>query len=91
MTWCASLVRDSGLVVVQSMPYWASSPKLPLEITASARPPDSSSRVAMDWAINVGSRSTTDDRLGPKRMFSVCIAAAANSNHMSLCHVSSAA
>lgn len=30
-TWRASLVRDSGLERVQSMPYWARSPKLPLD------------------------------------------------------------
>jgi hypothetical protein len=38
-------------------------------------------------------RLTQDDAgvLGPNRMFVVCWAAAANSSHMSLCHVSSAA
>ena len=91
ITWWASLTRDSGLVRAQSMPYWASSPKLPLEITHSARPPVSSSSVAAAWQISVGSRSVIGDRLGPNRMFSVCPAAAANSSHRSLCQVSSAA
>ncbi len=73
------------------MLYWASRPKFPHESTASARPLVSSSRVATDWAISVGSRSTTEDKLGPKRMLVVSAAAAANSSQRSLCHVSSAA
>ena len=64
---------------------------LPHEMTHSARPPVSSSSVAAAWAISVGSRRTTPERLGPNRMLVVLSAAAANSNHMSLCHVSSAA
>ena len=35
-------------------------------MTHSARPPVSSSSVAAAWAISVGSRSTTPDRLGPE-------------------------
>ena len=76
---------------VQSMPYWASRPKLPLPSTTSARPFVSSSSVAAAWAIRLGSRSTTPETLGPNRMFCVLSAAAANSSQRSLCHVSSAA
>jgi hypothetical protein len=85
------MTRESGLVPFQSMPYWARRPKLPLDSTTSARPPVSSSRVAVACAMSVGSRRTTPETLGPNRMFVVCWAAAANSSHMSLCHVSSAA
>jgi hypothetical protein len=85
------LTRDSGFVVDQSMPYWASRPKLPDDSATSARPEVSSSSVAAAWAISVGSRSTTVDTLGPNRTCSVCPAAAANSNQRSLCQVSSAA
>nr|WP_255614844.1 hypothetical protein [Saccharopolyspora sp. 6V] len=91
ITWCASRTRDSGFVRAQSMPYWASNPKFPLEITTSARPPVSSSRVAAACAISVGSRSVTGETLGPNRMRRVRAAAAANSSHRSLCQVSSAA
>jgi len=90
-TFSPSTVRDSGLVVVQSMPCWASNPKFPLPSTTSARPPVSSSRVAADWAMSAGSRRTTPERLGPMRICDVCEAAAANSSHRSLCQVSSAA
>jgi len=90
-TWCASLRRDNGFVFAQSMPYWASSPKLPDPSTHSARPPVSSSRVAVAWAISDGSRSVTADSDGPNRMFFVLSAAAANSSQRSLCQVSSAA
>ena len=91
MTWTPSLTRESGLVWAQSILYCASRPKLPDPSTTSARPFVSSSRVAAAWAISVGSRSTTPDRLGPKRMFVVSLAAAAKSSHRSLCQVSSAA
>jgi hypothetical protein len=91
MTFVPSITRERGLVPVQSILYWASSPKLPLPITTSARPFVSSSRVAVAWAISVGSRSTTPETLGPKRTFVVLSAAAANSSHRSLCQVSSAA
>ena len=56
MTSCASLMRENGLIVFQSVPYWASMPKLPQEMTPSARPPVSSSRVASAWQMSVGSR-----------------------------------
>ena len=85
------MTRDSGLVPFQSTSYWASKPKLPLPRTASARPFVSSSRVATAWAISVGSRNVTADTLEPKRTRDVWAAAAANSNHRSLCQVSSAA
>ena len=91
MTCMPSFTRESGLVLVQSMLYCASRPKLPLPSTTSARPSVSSSSVAAACAISVGSRSTTPDTLGPKRTFVVLSAAAANSSHRSLCQVSSAA
>jgi hypothetical protein len=71
--------------------YSASRPKFPLPRTTSHRPPVSSSSVAADWAISVGSRSTTPERLGPMRIPEVCCDAAANSSQRSLCQVSSAA
>jgi hypothetical protein len=71
------------------MPYWASRPKLPVETTISVRPPVSSSSVAICWQISVGSRRKTCVTFGPKRMFFVSRAAAANSTPGSLCHVSS--
>ena len=45
--------------------------KLPLDSTASARPPESSSSVARTCAISVGSRRVTGETLGPRRMFRV--------------------
>ena len=89
MTCSASLSRESGFWRSHSMPYCASSPKLPVETTHSARPPESSSSVASDWQISVGSRRNTCVTLGPKRMRSVLSAAAANSTQRSLCQVSS--
>ena len=47
MTWTPSLTRDSGFCFDQSMPYCASSPKLPDDSTTSARPFVSSSSVAV--------------------------------------------
>ena len=91
ITSTPSLTRESGLVFFQSMPCIASSPKLPLESTTSARPSDSSSRVAAACAISVGSRSTTPETLGPIRMFVVSAAAAAKSSQRSFHQVSSAA
>ena len=91
MTSTPSLTRESGLVFDQSMPYCASSPKLPLESTTSARPFVSSSSVAAACAMRVGSRSTTPETLGPIRIWLVSAAAAAKSSHRSLCQVSSAA
>ena len=91
ITWCASCTRDSGRRLAQSMWYWASRPKLPHEMTHSARPPVSSSSVATACVISVGSRRMMPDTLGPKRICRVLSAAAANSSHMSLCQVSSAA
>jgi hypothetical protein len=79
------------LVFVQSMPYCASRPKLPLESTTSARPPLSSSRVAAAWAISVGSRSMTPETLGPILIWEVSADAAANRSHRSFHQVSSAA
>ncbi len=90
-TCTPSITRDSGLVSFQSILYSASSPKLPLDSTTSARPLVSSSRVAGACAMRVGSRSTTPETLGPIRICSVCPAAAAKSSHRSLCQVSSAA
>ena len=69
--------------------YCSSRPRLPKLTTASARPPDSSSSVASIWQMCVGSRRITCVTLGPRRMFFVLSAAAANSSHMSLCQVSS--
>ncbi len=89
MTCSASFRRDSGFLAAQSMWYCCISPKLPVETTASIRPPVSSSSVASCWQISVGSRRNTCVTLGPKRMFCVLSAAAANSTHRSLCHVSS--
>ena len=85
----ASFSRDSGFWLAQSIPYWASSPKLPVETISSVRPPVSSSSVAICWQISVGSRRNTCVTFGPKRMRSVLSAAAANSTHRSLCQVSS--
>ncbi len=56
MTSCASLTRENGLIAFQSTPYCESMPKLPQEMTPSARPPVSSSRVASAWQMSVGSR-----------------------------------
>ena len=91
ITWTASLTRESGFVLAQSMLYCASRPKLPLDTATSARPSVSSSSVAAACAIRVGSRSTTPETLGPIRIWLVCAAAAANSSQRSLCQVSSAA
>ena len=77
MTSCASLTREKGLIPFQSTSYWASIPKLPQEMTPSARPPVSSSRVASAWQMSVGSRRYTLERLGPKRTLVVLSAAAA--------------
>ena len=79
ITWWASFTLDSGLMPVQSVAYWASRLKFPLEMTHSARPPVSSSRVATAWATRVGSRNAIGARLGPMRIWPVCDAAAANS------------
>ena len=79
------------MVFAQSMSYCASSPKLPLESTTSARPPLSSSRVAAACAISVGSRSTTPDTLGPILIWEVSADAAAKSSQRSFHQVSSAA
>ena len=89
MTCSASFRRDSGLRFCQSIPYWAIRPKLPVETTHSALPPDSSSSVASAWQMSVGSRRKTCVTLGPKRMFCVLSAAAPNSTQRSLCQVSS--
>ena len=56
MISCASLTRENDLIVFQSTAYCDSIPKLPHEITPSARPPVSSSRVASAWQMSVGSR-----------------------------------
>ena len=56
MISCASLTRENGLIVFQSTPYCVSIPKLPQEMTPSARPPVSSSSVASAWQMSVGSR-----------------------------------
>ncbi|MCP9967938.1 hypothetical protein LUX57_24635 [Actinomadura madurae] len=79
------------MVFAQSILYWASTPKLPLPRTTSARPPVSSSSVAAACAMRDGSRSVTADTDGPRRICEVFAAAAANSSHRSLCHGSSAA
>ena len=89
ITWWASLTRESGFIFDQSIPYWCSSPKFPIENTHSVRPPVSSSSVASAWQTSVGSRSPIGVRFGPNRIRVVLSAAAANRIHMSLCHVSS--
>jgi hypothetical protein len=89
MTCSASFRRESGLLCSQSMLYWDRSPKFPVETTHSARPFDISSSVASAWTMSVGSRRNTCVTFGPKRMRSVSRAAAPNSTHRSLCHVSS--
>ena len=91
ITWSASRRRESGFWFSQSRWYCAIRPKLPVETTASVRPPVISSSVASCWQISVGSRRNTWVTFGPKRIRSVLSAAAANSTHRSLCQVSSTA
>ena len=90
MTACASRSRASGRVPRHSIPYCASIAMLPMPKATSARPSDSSSSVAADWAMRVGSRRKTPETHGPSRMRVVLVAAAARIGQMSLWYVSSA-
>ena len=89
MTCMASFRRESGFLCSQSIWYCCIIPKLPVETTASMRPPVSSSSVASCWQMSVGSRRKTWVTFGPKRIRLVLSAAAAKSTQRSLCQVSS--